>query len=112
MRIPDRTESDLHTVEPDRAAAFSLKINGQSQAVPVQQGYAVLMRTWRAGDSMELTLPVAPRLVEADPLAEQMAHKAAVLRGPVVYLLESPDLPAGVAVHEALLPGPVALKAV
>jgi DUF1680 family protein len=71
-----------------------------------------LSRAWQAGDTVELELPLTVRLIEANPLAEQMAHKAAVLRGPVVYCLESPDLPVGVAVHEVMLPRNVVLEAV
>ena len=39
----------------------------------------------------ELTLPMPVQLVEAKPLARADAGKAAIMRGPVVYCLESAD---------------------
>ena len=35
------------------------------------------------------------RLMEANPLVEEDLNQVAVQRGPVVYCLESPDLPPG-----------------
>jgi DUF1680 family protein len=106
-------ETTLRLRLPGWASGATVKVNGRS--VPAQAGaggYLALPRTWRAGDTVELELPLAVRLIEANPLAEPMAHKAAVLRGPVVYCLESPDLPIGVAVHEVLLPRNVAFETV
>jgi hypothetical protein len=46
----------------------------------------------------ELDLPMSVRLMEANPYVEEARNHAAVMRGPIVYCLESPDLPAGVRV--------------
>ena len=40
----------------------------------------------------------------AHPLVEQCRNQVAVMRGPVLYCLESPDLPADVPVHEVHIP--------
>jgi DUF1680 family protein len=45
-----------------------------------------------------------PRLVQAHPLVEEARNQVAVMRGPLVYCLESPDLPKGVAVQAIALP--------
>jgi DUF1680 family protein len=52
------------------------------------------------------------RLVEANPLAESMVNQAAVTCGPLVYCLESPDLPADVAITEVRLPRDAAFELV
>ncbi len=66
--------------------------------------YAELRRVWKAGDAVELVLPLKPRLVESHPLVEETRNHLAVMRGPLVYCLESPDLPKGVTVSDVLLP--------
>jgi DUF1680 family protein len=62
--------------------------------------YETLRRAWSAGDEAVLALPMEPRLVEANPLVEQARNQVAVMRGPLVYCLESADLPEGVRLDE------------
>lgn len=57
----------------------------------VGPGYAVVSRTWRAGDQVRLELPVAPRWTEADPRIDAVRGCVAVERGPLVYCAESVD---------------------
>jgi len=45
---------------------------------------------------------VSPKMKEAQ-------NRIAVMRGPIVYCLESPDLPGGVAVHEVRIPRDIEL---
>ena len=52
-----------------------------------------------------------PRLVMAHPLVEECRTQVAVMRGPMLYCLESHDLPTGVPTHEILLPRDVTLTA-
>ncbi len=40
------------------------------------------------------------RLIEANPLVEETRNQVAIQRGPIVYCLESPDLPEGVRVKD------------
>lgn len=61
-------------------------------------GSAVVERAFRAGDVVELVLPVGPRIVRADPRIDAVRGCVAVERGPEVLCLESVDLAAaGVA---------------
>jgi uncharacterized protein len=72
---------------------------------PVTPGrYAEVRRTWAAGDVVKLNLPMAPRLIEAHPLVEEARNQVAVMRGPLVYCLESTDLPKDVGVPSVALP--------
>jgi DUF1680 family protein len=57
-----------------------------------------IRRTWKDGDVIELDLPMPVRLIEANPHVEEARNQVAVMRGPIVYCLESVDLPAGVRV--------------
>ena len=74
--------------------------------------YAEVARQWQAGDRIELLLPMEARLVEAHPLVEELRNQVAVLRGPILYCLESPDLPSDTAVPEVALPRDAALHPV
>src|SRR5262249_54890763 len=62
--------------------------------------YYDINRTWRLGNVIELKLPMPARLVEANPLLEEARNQVAVQRGPLVYCLESPDLPTGTHLSE------------
>jgi DUF1680 family protein len=98
---------------PEWATGCSLRVNGAPAEAPAQPGtYAVLTRQWDSGDTVELDLPMPVRLVEADPRAEQCRNQVAVFRGPVLYCLESVDLPDGVELADVYVPGDVQLRPV
>jgi DUF1680 family protein len=46
---------------------------------------------------------MAARLMEANPLVEETRQQVAVKRGPIVFCLESPDLPAGVRMQDVVI---------
>jgi hypothetical protein len=60
-------------------------------------------------DRDEASLPMRGRLTEANPLVEELRNQVAVERGPIVYCLESHDLPEGVAVSDILIPSNIRL---
>lgn len=76
---------------PGWAAGATLSVNGQTAAA--QPGtFEVIDRPWKAGDRLELRLPMSPRLVRG---RQRQAGRAAVLRGPIVYALnpsQNPEL--------------------
>jgi hypothetical protein len=90
---------------PAWAETANLKVNGSAAGVTVKPGsYAEVKRAWKAGDTVELSLPMEPRLLEANPKVEEARNQVAVARGPVVYALESTDLPAGIKPMDVALP--------
>jgi len=66
--------------------------------------YAAIERKWFAGDVIELNLPMPVRMITADPIIEQTRNQVAVMRGPIVYCLESVDIPQGVQFEDICLP--------
>lgn len=97
---------------PAWAGGATLRVNGSAVDTQLHAGtYAEVRRTWRAGDIVDLSLPMQPRLVVAHPLVEECRNQVAVLRGPLLYCLESHDLPEGVPTHEVLLPRDIVLTA-
>jgi DUF1680 family protein len=90
---------------PGWTRGAAVAVNGAAIDEPIKSGsYLVVRREWRAGDSIALTLPMPARVVEAHPLVEEARNQVAVMRGPLVYCLESTDLPAGVSVLDVALP--------
>ncbi|UFS59034.1 glycoside hydrolase family 127 protein [Subtercola endophyticus] len=58
-------------------------------------------RHFTAGDCIELLLPMEPRVVRPHPRIDAARGTVAVERGPLVLVLESPDLPAGAGTETA-----------
>lgn len=90
---------------PGWAETATLRVNGQPVDAPATPGsYAEIRRRWKRGDVVELNLPMPGRLIEANPLVEETRNQVAIQRGPIVYCLESPDLPKGVRVQGVTIP--------
>jgi uncharacterized protein len=90
---------------PGWAEGASIKVNGSPAAEAASPGtYAELRRRWKPGDTVELDLPMPARLIEANPLVEEARNQVAIQRGPIVYCLESPDLPKDVRVEDVIVP--------
>jgi DUF1680 family protein len=70
----------------------------------------VVRRRWRAGDTLELDLPMAARLMTAHPLVEEDRNHVAVMRGPLVYCLESHEVADDVHVTDVALPRDLVLR--
>lgn len=65
--------------------------------------YLKLNQKWKKGDVIELNLPMPVELMEANPLVEEVKNQVAVKRGPLVYCLESDQLPSKVSVNDVAL---------
>ncbi len=84
-------EFTLHLRVPGWCRGARLAVNGAAHALAPVDGYAALRRVWRAGDRVELTLPLPVERVRADPRVATVAGCVALQRGPVVYCLEQAD---------------------
>lgn len=77
---------------PEWCRGATLKVNGQTVSdIQKVRGYAQIERTWKQGDVVELSMPMPVDTVKAHPLVEADAGKVAIMRGPLVYCLESAD---------------------
>jgi DUF1680 family protein len=82
---------------PGWAENATVRVNGSAADVAAAPGaFAAVSREWKNGDVVELDLQMPAHFVEANPYVEEARGQAAVRRGPIVYCLESCDLPAGV----------------
>ena len=80
---------------PGWCQSGSASVNGEQATVAPGGQYLHLERGWSAGDMVELSLPMAPRLVEPNPRIDAIRGCLAVERGPLVYCLEQADQEAG-----------------
>jgi DUF1680 family protein len=91
IRVPNREVSALYHNEPKANGMLSLALNGQPIQPPVEKGYAVIDRTWKAGDRIEVELPMVVQRVRAIDQVEATRGQVALRYGPLIYSLESVD---------------------
>jgi DUF1680 family protein len=91
VRIPNRTTSKLYTDSPAISGVKRFAVNGKEVKPEIRKGYAVVTREWKAGDRIELELPMEPQRVTADPRIMADARMVALKYGPLVYNAETAD---------------------
>ena len=110
--VVDPAKEDKFTIKlriPAWCENAALKLNAAEIEKPlVRSGYAVLNRTWKSGDLIELELPMPVRRIEAHPQVKADNGRVAIQRGPIVYGLEALDNPAGIDISLAVDPDFVA----
>jgi DUF1680 family protein len=95
----------------DRAdERVTLEVNGRAVPAALDRGYATITREWKAGDTIDLGLPMPVRRVVAAESVAADAGRSAIQRGPIVYCAEWPDN-AGGRVRNLVLPADAKLTA-
>jgi hypothetical protein len=121
LRIPDWARGEaipggLYKFEGQDAAsgAISIRVNGQVVNAETDHGYAVINRTWKNKDVVELVLPMPVQKVMAIDSVKEDAGKLAMQRGPLLYCAEWVDnnnrtgnliLPANASITTSPQPG-------
>ena len=88
LNVANPAKFTLKVRLPAWCATPALAINGTAVSSLQPGSYAELTRTWRDGDTVELTLPMNVAVVEHDHFAGPEAPRA-LTRGPVVYALDT-----------------------
>ena len=85
---------DLYTFEPlsDREPV-TLKVDGKSVPLNIEQGYATITRDWKTGSTVELHLPMPIERVIANDKVAADRGRTALQRGPIVFCAEGVDSP-------------------
>jgi uncharacterized protein len=91
VRVPDRKTSELYASTPEIKGLKSFAVNGQPVAPRVDKGYAVVMREWRAGDRIDLEMPMAVQRITADEKIQGDKGLTALRYGPLIYNVERAD---------------------
>ncbi|WP_086932554.1 glycoside hydrolase family 127 protein [Agarilytica rhodophyticola] len=89
---------------PEWADGAKIFVNGSEVAVETKPGsYARIERRWQKGDCISLDMPMEINLVEGHPRIEEVRNQVAIKRGPLVYCIESPDLPENTKILDVYL---------
>ncbi len=91
VRIPNRSTSKLYTHTPVVNGVTRLTVNGNPISSRIEKGYAVITRHWKAGDQIELELPMEPQRIKADSRIVDDQSRVALRYGPLVYNVERAD---------------------
>jgi uncharacterized protein len=91
VRIPNRTTSKLYQQSPRIQGVKSFAVNGKQQTPMIKKGYAVVTREWKAGDRVDLELPLEPQRILADERIRADAGLVALQFGPLIYNVETAD---------------------
>ncbi|MBN1421953.1 MAG: glycoside hydrolase family 127 protein [Planctomycetes bacterium] len=91
IRAPKRSVSGLYAAAPSSDGIASIAVNGKPAKPALENGYAVIDRTWRAGDRIDLVLPLEVQRVKASEKVAATKGRAALRRGPLIYNIESVD---------------------
>jgi len=93
VRIPNRTTSLLYTPSPLVNGLKSLTVNGKNFKPKKENGYASIKRTWKAGDRVDLELPMEIQVITPDEKIEADRGRIALRYGPMIYNVEKADQP-------------------
>src|SRR5208283_30285 len=115
VRIPgwargEPIPSDLYRFATESREQPTLKVNGAAVAMHFDKGYVAITRTWTAGDTIELNLPMPVRRVVANRQVAADRGRVALQRGPIVFTAEWADNP-GRRVRNLVLPDTAPLRA-
>jgi len=91
VRVPNRQTSELYTPIPQVKGLKSMSVNGQVIHPKIVNGYAVVRRTWKKGDKIDMELPMEVQRVTADDKVEADKGKVALRYGPLLYNVETTD---------------------
>ncbi|MCH7871779.1 MAG: glycoside hydrolase family 127 protein, partial [Planctomycetes bacterium] len=84
--------SDLYRYLPtDADGKITISVNGRVIDPPVERGFARIARNWKAGDVIELNLPMPIRRVVSHDRVEANVGRMALERGPILYCIEAVD---------------------
>ncbi len=90
---------------PGWCSDASVRVNGErlSDSEAASGQYATIRRVWQVGDVVRLHLPMPPRRVVNHPRVAENAGRVGLMRGPLLYCVESADHPVG-DVRDFVLP--------
>ena len=92
VRVPNRSVSSLYASTPQANGITTLSVNGSTVEPRIKNGYAVINRTWKAGDTIELDLPMTIQRVRAAETVVADRGKVALRYGPMMYSIEKVDV--------------------
>jgi DUF1680 family protein len=91
VRSPNRSVSELYSSSPEADGIESISVNGEPIDGKVVNGYVEIDRTWKAGDKIDMVLPMKVQRVKSIDAVPANRGRVALRVGPLVYNIESAD---------------------
>jgi uncharacterized protein len=96
IRVPGWARNEalpggLYKFADQNTDSVKMDVNGSEFKYTMADGYAVINRSWKSGDKVEINFPMPVRKVVADKRVSDDVEKIAIQRGPVIYCAEWPD---------------------
>ena len=80
--------SNLYAFRNPSSTKAVIKVNGAEMEYAMEKGYAIINRTWKKNDVVEVILPMeVKRVIASDKLKDDLG-KVAIQRGPIIYCAE------------------------
>ncbi len=96
LRVPGWAQnkampSTLYNFALSTSSLINIKVNGKLVEYAIEHGYAVINRTWKKNDVVEMELPMEVKRVLANENISDDKGKVALQRGPIMYCAEWVD---------------------
>ena len=82
---------ELYNYADENDAKIVARVNGRKVRSEVVNGFIPVRREWKAGDRVELEIPMPVRYSVADERVEADRGRTCITRGPLVFCAEEPD---------------------
>ena len=82
---------ELYNYADENDAKVVMRVNGRKVRSEVVNGFIPIRREWKAGDRVELEIPMPVRYSVADERVEADRGRTCITRGPLVFCAEEPD---------------------
>ncbi len=79
---------DLYRYVQNGTTTPEITVNGVAAGYTIADGYAVISRTWKKGDVVNIRLPMEVKRVASHPAVKENINRVALQYGPMVYCLE------------------------
>lgn len=109
INVKEANNTALFLRIPGWCKKYTLTQNGKAVVAKNENGFVAV--NVKSNDKLELNLDMPAVLLESNPLVEETSNRVAVKRGPVVYCLESVDLP-GQPVFDVVIPATIKFQSV
>ena len=91
IRVPNRSVSELYAGAPQSDGITSISVNGSAITPSIEKGYTVIKRLWKAGDKIDLKLPMKVQRIKGLDKIEATKGRVALRYGPLIYSAERID---------------------
>ena len=105
------SSAKLNLRVPGWAKSVDVKVDGTKTDVATRPGsFVTIPQELHPGMTISMHLSMPAQLIESHPLVEETRNHIAVKRGPIVYCLESVDLPKGTSLADIRVPSDISLQ--